>query len=121
MTYAEILTFARELRKRQTPAEQKFWKQVRGRRFEGKKFLRQHIIKHAMDGKKEAFFIADFYCREKKVIVEIDGGIHRTQVEYDQLRQEVLERMGYRVIRFKNEEVLENWEKVERILLEWIA
>ena len=121
MTYAQILTFARELRKKQTPAEEKFWKKVRGRRFLGKKFLRQNVIKHAEEGGRESFFIADFYCRENRLIVEIDGDIHLTQVEYDQLRQEILEEMGYRVVRFTNEEVLENWGMVEKKLLEWMA
>ncbi|MFZ2897708.1 MAG: endonuclease domain-containing protein [Saprospiraceae bacterium] len=118
MTYQQILTYARELRKRQTPAEQKFWEKVRGKKIAGKKFLRQYMIKHAGKGKKEAFFIADFYCHAHKLIVELDGGIHLHQFEYDQLRQEVLEEMGFQVLRFSNEAVLEEWQRVEAALLE---
>ncbi len=59
-------------------------------------------------------FIADFYCNEKKVIIEIDGEVHNTQIEYDEMRTEILEEMGYKLIRFRNEEVI---AKLESVLL----
>ncbi|NJN78145.1 MAG: DUF559 domain-containing protein [Saprospiraceae bacterium] len=51
----------------------------------------------------------------KKVIIEIDGGIHALQIEYDQIREAILMEMGYKIIRFKNEDVLNNWKKLRKI------
>ena len=104
----------RDLRRRQTPAEKMFWEYVRNRRFMGKKFLRQHPIVFEYLGEKR-FFVADFYCAEKKLIVEIDGGVHELQEDYDELRTAVLNLLGFNVIRFKNEEV-KNKDLIERRL-----
>ena len=121
MGYKDTLQFARNLRKNQTPAEKVFWSKVRGRKFLGLKFLRQHMIQHSEIMGMKAYFIPDFYCREKMLIVEIDGGIHDRQVEYDRIREDVLKEMGYRIIRFKNEEVLCNWDDVAKRLENFIA
>ena len=118
MLYKDILRFARLLRKRQTPAEVFFWEKVRNRRLFGKKFYRQYIIQHAEIMGKKYFYIVDFHCFENKLIVELDGGIHLQQKEQDQVRQGILEEMGYRVVRFQNEEVLHDWERVEEELKE---
>jgi very-short-patch-repair endonuclease len=67
--------YARELRKRQTPAEKIIWKSVRNRRLMGKKFLRQHPI-FTDEGDLDVFFIADFYCHEHRLVIELDGEIH---------------------------------------------
>ena len=96
---------ARELRKNQTSAEQVFWEYVRNRKFEGRKILRQHPIKFEYYDTKR-FFIADFYCAEIKLIIEIDGKIHEKHKEYDNYRTYLLNNLGYKVIRFKNNEVL---------------
>lgn len=64
-----------------------------------------------MDGYKR-FFIADFYCKEKKLVIEIDGGIHEKQREYDKYRTFIIEQLGMRVIRFTNDEVRFETEKV---------
>ncbi|HHJ52921.1 MAG TPA: DUF559 domain-containing protein, partial [Caldithrix abyssi] len=62
---------------------------------------------------KQHFFIADFYCRALSLVVEIDGGIHEKQKEYDRVRSEILKvRHNLRVIRFSNDEVLDNMNKV---------
>lgn len=79
------------------------WERLRGRQLGGFKFRRQ-----APMGR----FIADFYCAERKLIVELDGGIHDFQLEADQLRTEEMESFGYRVIRFKNEQVEKDIESV---------
>ena len=118
MRYKDILHFARELRKNQTPAEQFFWEKVRNRRFMGKKFTRQFIIEHSDIQGDKSFFIADFHCREKRLVVELDGNIHKEQVEYDRMREEILREMGFVIIRFRNEEVLENWNRVAERLRE---
>ena len=116
MKYTQILQYARQLRKNQTRAEKFFWMQVRNRRFKRLKFNRQFIIEH----ESRSYFIADFYCHQHKLIVEIDGGIHQQQVEYDQIREKILIEMGFTVIRFRNEEVLKKWEGVEKKLDEYL-
>ncbi|MEP5612252.1 MAG: endonuclease domain-containing protein [Cyclobacteriaceae bacterium] len=113
MKHNQILLYARELRKNQPRAEKFFWAQVRNRRLRGLKFNRQFIIEH----ESRSYFIADFYCHEYKLIVEIDGGIHKQQVEYDKIREDILVEMGYDIIRFSNEEILRRWSEVEEKLL----
>ncbi|MFQ5638388.1 MAG: endonuclease domain-containing protein [bacterium] len=101
----------RNLRKNQTKSETIIWQAVRNRNLNGKKFLRQHPIRFEMDGGKR-FFVADFYCHEKKLVVEIDGKIHLRQKDYDELRTQIINALGMKVIRFRNEEVEENLEQV---------
>ncbi len=66
-------------------------------------------------------FIADFYCNAKRVVVEIDGGIHESQKDYDLLREMLIKKHGVKIIRFSNEEVINNpdsvSEKLKKILL----
>ena len=92
-----IRQFARELRQPQTPAEATLWRYLRNRNLQYK-FRRQHPID---------FFIIDFYCAEAKLLIEIDGASHlvKGQIEYDQARTEYLEELGYKVIRFTNDDV----------------
>ncbi|MDO9578366.1 MAG: endonuclease domain-containing protein [Candidatus Cloacimonadales bacterium] len=106
---------ARDLRKRSTNAENAFWQMVRSRKFLGLKFKRQCPIEFDYDGQKR-FFIADFYCHEKKLVIEIDGGIHDSQKEYDTIRDEIMDVLGLKVIRIKNKEILEDEEKVKKNL-----
>jgi very-short-patch-repair endonuclease len=88
---------ARRLRRHQTLAEEKLWAIVRGRRLDGFKFRRQVPIDR---------YFADFVCRDAHLIVELDGPTHEDRAEHDAARTEVLERCGYRVLRFSNEIVL---------------
>jgi very-short-patch-repair endonuclease len=88
---------ARELRKRQTPAERALWSRLRKKQLLGYKFRRQHPI---------GCFIVDFCCARVKLVVEIDGESHASQVEYDDSRTAHLEEQGYIVIRFTNDQVL---------------
>ncbi len=106
--YKKILGYAREMRKNPTPAEKLMWSSLRSRKFHNKKFNRQFIIKHGGFITSEHYFIADFHCHEHKLIIEIDGDIHLEQVEYDKIREEILIELGYKIVRFKNEEVLTN-------------
>ncbi len=116
-----IKTTSRNLRKKQTNAENIFWQLVRNRKFENKKFYRQHPIKFEIDN-VERFFIADFYCHECKLVLEIDGKIHDQQKDYDELRTIIIEKLSIKVIRFTNYEVENDIEKVitdlKKILLE---
>ncbi len=87
---------ARSLRREQTPAEGKLWAVLRNRQLDGAKFARQDPI---------GPYIADFCCRSKMFVIEIDGPTHEGREEYDAKRTEFLIGLGYRVIRFKNEDM----------------
>jgi len=95
---------AREMRKEPTVAENALWQALRNNQI-GYKFRRQHII----DG-----FIADFICIEKRVVIEVDGGIHLTkeQKAFDEFRTFVINDKGYRVIRYTNDEVLNHLDEI---------
>jgi very-short-patch-repair endonuclease len=110
--YELLKAFARENRNNQTDAEKCLWQQLRSSEL-GVKFKRQHIIYD---------FIADFVCLEKMLIIEVDGAYHFTdsQTEYDIYRTEELERFGFRVLRFTNEEVIYETQEVIRKIKESI-
>jgi very-short-patch-repair endonuclease len=107
-----IRQFARELRQPQTPAETTLWRYLRNRNLEYK-FRRQHPIE---------FFIIDFYCAEAKLLIEIDGDSHfqKAQMEYDQARTGYLETLGYKVIRFTNDDVRYNINTVVTRIIEQV-
>ena len=88
--------FARLLRKEPTLEEMKVWKELRGRKFMNLKFRRQHVIEG---------FVVDFYCHDLRLAIEIDGGVHEGQKEYDRLRQSLIEEKGFSFIRVTNDEV----------------
>ena len=102
--YGLLKGYARENRKNATLAEDVLWNYLR-RGVSGVKFLRQHVI---------GDYIVDFVSRHEGLVVEVDGGYHSEprQQESDELREEELERMGYHVIRFSNEEVMNDIESV---------
>ncbi len=81
-----------------TPEEASLWKTLRSRSLGGYKFRRQHPI---------GPFIADFYCAQARLVVEIDGDVHAEQTERDRARDDLLESWGYHVIRFWNRDVRE--------------
>lgn len=99
----EMLERAKKLRREMTPAEKILWKEVRANRLSGLHFRRQQII-HG--------YFADFYCHQHALIVELDGGIHDLQKEYDAEREAYLIALGFRIIRFKNEEVFKDLQSV---------
>ncbi len=101
----------RELRGKSTIAEKIFWETVRNRRFMGRKFLRQHPLFYDITG-NESFFIADFYCHSERLVIELDGDYHKYHLKNDKERASILELLGISVLRFKNEEVIENIESV---------
>ena len=104
-----LLERAKEMRANPTQAEAALWSQLRNKNLESK-FRQQHLI---------ADYIVDFVCLSKKLIIEVDGKIHDSQIEEDAKRTEILENNGYKVIRFKNEEVLGNIDHVlEKIIKE---
>lgn len=95
--------FARSLRKASTSAEDALWQDLRGRRFQGLKFRRQVPFLN---------YTVDFLCFERKLIVEIDGKQHEWFAEYDARRTEEIERHGFVVLRFTNNDVLNDLESV---------
>lgn len=95
---------ARQLRKDATPAEVILWKIIRGRRFAGLKFRRQQPL---------GPYIVDFFCAPLKLVVELDGETHVGKEKKDQIRQAWLEEQGYKVVRFDNSVVYEDFEVVE--------
>ena len=104
-SYKGITLLARNLRKNQTPSEKILWSVLRRKSLFGYKFLRQHPIFYRVKNKWIEFFIADFYCAELKLIIELDGGIHENHKEYDSERDSKLLNKGIYVVRIQNEEL----------------
>jgi very-short-patch-repair endonuclease len=102
---------ARDLRRNPTPAESLLWQKLRDKEFNNLRFLRQYPVFYRYNDKKN-FFIADFYCHELKLVIEVDGGIHKERIEYDGIRSEIMGIKDLSVIRFKNEEILSDVDKV---------
>ena len=98
-----------ELRHTMTPAEQKLWQRLRAGRLEGFHFRRQQIIGR---------YIVDFFCSQADLVIEVDGGIHLDQVEYDQERDHQLEERGLNILRFTNTEIDQQLDKVLSTILE---
>ncbi|WP_217183930.1 endonuclease domain-containing protein [Caldithrix abyssi] len=105
------LQTARHLRKNQTDAEKIFWQHVRNKNFKGLKFRRQKPVFYEYN-QRQKFFICDFICPKAKLIIEIDGGIHEKQKEYDKHRKEIIQLKQFKILRFKNEEILNNIDEV---------
>jgi very-short-patch-repair endonuclease len=99
---------ARGLRQTMTDAERVLWRHLRNRQLSGFKFRRQHEVDR---------YIVDFVCTEALLIVELDGGQHADEVEYDERRTQQLQAMGYRVLRFWNNDVLSDIQSVLEVVL----
>ena len=99
----EIWEKARDLRHNATDAERRLWQHLRGRQLQGLKFRRQYPI---------AGYVADFACIEARLVIELDGGQHSEQAEYDAERTRKMQANGYRVLRFWNDDVLLRTEAV---------
>src|SRR6185436_1076259 len=95
----KLYQYGRELRQESTEAEKLLWEELRNRKFNSLKFRRQHPLDK---------FIVDFYCNEKKIVLELDGGVHNEKInkEYDEARTAMLAGLNIIVLRFKNEEVI---------------
>ncbi len=98
---------ARKLRRNMTDVEQKLWDRLRDKQIEEFRFRRQRPMGR---------YVVDFVCQDAKLIVELDGGQHAGQVEADAKRTEFLQSLGFEVMRFWNNDVVENIDGVlERI------
>ncbi len=98
----------RQLRRDQTEAERHLWESLRNRRLGGFRFRRQHLI---------GPYYADFACAEARLVVELDGSQHLLQSGHDALRNTYLERNGYRVLRFWNDDALARTGEVLEAIL----
>jgi len=104
------LNQARRLRRSQTPAEERLWSGLRGRRLQGHKFIRQRSI---------GPFAVDFLCREAALIIEVDGATHSGErdIDYDARRTAYLGLQGYRVLRILNDDVFHRFNDVMDMIL----
>ncbi len=98
-----LIEFAKQMRREMTEPEKKLWFELRAKRFRGIKFRRQNVVGR---------YIADFYTRDTMLIIEVDGETHGFQQDYDRVREEFFNGLGYRVIRFSNSDVMRNLEGV---------
>jgi very-short-patch-repair endonuclease len=105
---------ARNLRKVLTNAEEVLWQEPRNRKLRGLKFRRQHPISH---------YVADFYCVEKQLVIEVDGSAHNSKEakEYDEARRNELVTMGIHVLRFTNDEVEQDIHSVLKRIADFIS
>jgi very-short-patch-repair endonuclease len=94
----ETIEIAKLLRKRMTPSEKLLWEKLRRKKIFGVKFRRQHPI---------GFYIADFYCHDLCLVIEVDGSVHDRleQKEHDENRSAEMDRLGIKVVRFTNNEI----------------
>lgn len=101
---------ARMLRIQMTEAEKLLWEELKDKKLNGCKFRRQHPILK---------FVLDFYCHGKKLAIELDGGIHKNTYQsfYDKDRTENLNDFGIKVIRFQNEEIINDIEGVKKKII----
>ena len=102
-------THSRQLRKNMTDVERLLWLKIRSRQLLGYRFRRQHPIKN---------YIVDFVCLDSKLIIELDGGQHIDQHDYDERRDKVLNQEGFEVLRFWNNEIIENLDGVLEVVCE---
>jgi leucyl-tRNA synthetase len=117
--FKEIKNRARELRNNMTDSEILLWKELKERRLSGFKFLRQHPILYKGNLIRLNYFIVDFYCSEKKAVIELDGPIHDDNEEYDQFRDSELKELGFNILRIKNEELM-NMQQVKRTIFTFL-
>ena len=108
-----LRTRSRELRKNMTKAEKILWNQIRRRQLDSTQWYQQKPIGN---------YIVDFYCRAKKIVIELDGSQHlkKDSLEYDTERDNYLKSLGLTVLRFKNSKVLNNLDMVLKCILEAI-
>lgn len=107
----QLKNLARQLRSNMTDAEQKLWHHIRREQIHNIKFRRQQEI---------SGYIADFVSMEKRLIIELDGGQHNEQIEYDSERTKILESKGFIVLRFWNNDVMNNMDGVLQVISETI-
>jgi very-short-patch-repair endonuclease len=110
----DLKEIARKLRNDSTPAEIRLWtKLLRAKQMKGYQFLRQRPVLN---------YIADFMCKELRLIIEVDGESHEHEHQWfkDELRQKELEEYGFTILRFWDEEIFNDLENISRVIEHWI-
>ncbi|MBO6585092.1 MAG: DUF559 domain-containing protein [Gracilimonas sp.] len=107
----DLIAKARWLRKNSTPGEIEIYKAIKKKKLLGYKFRRQRPIHR---------FIVDFYCRELRLAIEIDGRSHDYKIEYDKQRQEIIEQLGVSFLRFSEFDAKHYTESVVMEIERWI-
>jgi very-short-patch-repair endonuclease len=110
--FNQINSHVRKSRNNLTDSEKLLWSELKGRKMNGYKFLRQHPILYKGNLIRYNYFIADFYCFKKKVVIELDGLVHEQNEEYDAFRDEEMKDLGLHILRIKNEELIH----IEKVL-----
>ena len=119
MKYEKIKEITRGLRHKTTPEEKRLWKYLRRKQLDGRKFLRQHAIIYDSIGNEHFFYVPDFYCFKEELAIELDGKIHNFRKEKDNRRDGILKEMGINILRFKNKELKNIDNVLERIKKEF--
>jgi very-short-patch-repair endonuclease len=109
---SSIAEFCRDLRRKETAAEKMLWRLLRNRNLSNHKFLRQYPICVTSTFGRALYYIPDFYCHKAKLVIEADGPIHQFKREYDNNRDEVLKALNLTILRFENDEILNNTDTV---------
>jgi very-short-patch-repair endonuclease len=109
LLHGTLLKRSRQMRKDSTPAEIRLWSHLRMKNVDGARFRRQYPIEG---------FIVDFCCLKDHLIVEVDGSQHAESVTYDDERTRLLERQGFRVLRFWNGDVMQNVDAMVEVIFE---
>ena len=104
--HPDKLAFAKRLRRQMTPPERRLWKALRGNALDGFHFRRQQVI---------GGYIADVYCDAARLVIELDGGAHQEQWQYDESRDEAISSTGIQVMRFSNDAMLDIEAAIEHI------
>lgn len=99
---------SRDLRKNLTDAEQKLWQKLRNKQIKDHKFRRQFVLGN---------YIVDFICLDKRLIIEVDGGQHMENVDYDSQRDEWLKSQSFKILRFWNNQVLNEIDSVLEVIV----
>jgi len=120
MLYSEIKEILQRLRRNMIPSKRILWEELRNKRLAGKKFYRQHPIFYDSMNNDHFFFVADFYCAQSKLVIELDGwSIHEFQKEKDYHRDLILKEKGLRVLHIKNEE-LNDINRIKKKIMEYL-
>ena len=105
----EKQALAVQMRHDMTPSEARLWERLRANRLGGLSFRRQQVI---------GGFIADFYCRSARLVIECDGRVHESQAEYDKARDEIIATYNLRILRFSNDSIAHNLQTVLNSILQ---
>lgn len=119
MKYDQIKQLTRGLRHNANLPEQKLWRYLRRKQLDSRKFLRQHAIVYDSVGDEHFFYVPDFFCFQENLAIELDGKIHLYTKERDKNRDEILNDLGIKVLRFKNEDLDDIESVLEKIKKEF--